>query len=80
MDKPNARSFQFDPKLLDDRPPFLRVGFHHRAERLGGALLARKNLLPETGEPRLHGGIGQGIDNRPVELADDLPRGTFRSE
>jgi hypothetical protein len=41
-------SLRLDPKLLDARPPFLRVGTLQRAERLGGLPLARKNLKPKS--------------------------------
>jgi hypothetical protein len=52
-------SFRLDPGRLDDRPPFLCIGFHQRAERLRGLLFARKNLKPEIDEPRSYRRIGQ---------------------
>jgi hypothetical protein len=42
-----AASLCLNPGLLDDRPPFLGIGFHKRAERLRRLLLARENLEPE---------------------------------
>ena len=50
---------RFDPKFLDDRPPFLGVGLHQRAECFRRLLFGRENLLAEIGEPGSHGWIGQ---------------------
>ena len=47
-------SFRPDPQLLDDRPPFFRISFHERAERLRRLLFARENFLAELGEPGSH--------------------------
>src|SRR5438309_4704551 len=66
---PRARlvgSFRLNPKLLEPRPPFLRVGPLQRAERLGALPLARKNLKPEIDEARSHCGIGQRFAGRRV--------------
>jgi hypothetical protein len=42
--KRNAGSLRFDPKLLDDGPPFCSVGLHHRAEHLWRLLFAREKV------------------------------------
>src|SRR5215467_94264 len=67
-------SFRVDPELLDDRPPFLGIGLHQSAERLRGLPLARKNVVSESDETRPHRWIGQCLDGRRIELADDVLR------
>jgi hypothetical protein len=59
-------SLRLNAKLLDERPPFLRVGTLQRAERLGGLPLAGKNLEPEIDQARSHCGIGQRLDGRRI--------------
>jgi hypothetical protein len=59
-------SLRLNAKLLDERPPFLRVGTLQRAERLGGLPLAGKNLKPEIDQARSHCGIGQRLDGRRI--------------
>ena len=51
-------SLCLDPKLPDERPPFLDLGLLHCAERLRRLLLARENLIPDIGKPRWHRRIG----------------------
>ena len=45
MTRTGLRSLlRFDPKFLDDRPPFFGVGLDQRAERFRRLLLARENF------------------------------------
>ena len=67
-------SLRLDPELLDDRQPFLGIGLHHRAERLRRLPFTGKNVKSEIGEARSHGGIGECLHGRRIELADDVPR------
>jgi hypothetical protein len=55
-----AVSLRLEPKFLDDRPPFLGVGLHQRAERFRRLLFARENFHAEIGVPGSHRWIGQG--------------------
>src|SRR5437016_6535882 len=64
--------FRLDICRLDDRPPFFDFGFVESTERLGILLVARGDVLAEVGEALAHAGIGQGIDDRRIELADDV--------
>jgi hypothetical protein len=73
-----AFSFALDVRRLDDRPPFFDLGLVVRGERLRRLLLARKNLLAQTGEPRTHVRIGERLHDRGVELADDGLGRSFR--
>src|SRR6516162_868513 len=57
--KRRADSLPLDPSRLDDGPPLLDVGLLQGAERFRGLLVARKELLPEIGEPLSHRRIGQ---------------------
>src|SRR6202048_922790 len=69
---PYQVSFRFDSKLLDQGPPFLGISFDPSAERLRALLLARKNLKPEIGQPRLHRGISHRFHRRQIELTDNF--------
>src|SRR5262249_17167992 len=73
-------SFRLDPKLLDERPPFLDLGLLECAERLRRLLLARENLIPEIGIPRSHQRIGQCLSGGGVEPVDYLLRRAFWRE
>ena len=68
----SASLFRLDPELLDERPPFLGIGFHKRAERLRCLWLARENVRSEIDQPRSHYGIGQCLHGRRVEFSDNL--------
>ena len=46
-----AGSLRLDPKLLNDRPPFLRVGFAKLIQCFRGLALARIDLKAEIGQP-----------------------------
>jgi hypothetical protein len=59
--------------LLDDRPPFLGIGLHKRAERLRRLSFARENVPSEIDEPRSDHGIGQRLHDRRIESADYAP-------
>src|ERR1700692_4441874 len=61
-------SVRVDVGGLDDRPPLLDLGLLVGAERLGGLLVARRDLLAEIGELLSHLRIGQRRHHRGVEL------------
>jgi hypothetical protein len=61
----------FDPKLLDDRPPFLGIGLYQRAECLRCLSFAWKKLVPEIEKPRSYPGIGQRLYGRCIELTNN---------
>jgi len=65
-------SLRLDAGRLHDRPPFLGIGFHQRAERLRRLLLPRENLEPKFGQPRSHRRIRQCLHGRRIELANDV--------
>jgi hypothetical protein len=67
--QPCFSSLRVDPQLLDDRPPFLGIGFHERAERLRHLLFARENFSPKIDQPRTYCRIGQRFYRRGIELA-----------
>jgi hypothetical protein len=67
-------SFRLKQELLDERPPFFGIGLHQGAERLWRLSLAREHLRSEIGKPSLHGRIGQRLNYRRIEFADDIPR------
>src|SRR5262249_7684053 len=67
-------SLRLDPKLLDDRPPFLGIGFPKGIERFRALALARIDRKAEIGQPRAHPLICQRFHCRRIELADDLLR------
>src|SRR5262245_26268914 len=66
--------FSLDVRGLDDRPPLVNFGLVKGAERLRRLLLAGKNLLPQVGKPRAHGGIGERLDDHSIELGDYVGR------
>src|SRR6516165_4347870 len=66
-----------DPKLLDNRPPFLGIGFYKCAECLRSLTLASKSLESEIDKPSLHRRIGQCLDGCHTELVDDILRRSF---
>ena len=70
----SASSLTLDVGGLDDRPPFVDLGLVEGSERFRRLLLARRNLLPEIGEPRADRRIGERLDHRGVELGDDVLR------
>src|SRR5579862_1016184 len=43
-------SFHFDPRRLDDRPPFLDLSLVERIERFRRQFLARENILRDVGQ------------------------------
>src|ERR1700756_4662013 len=69
-----------DIRGFDDRPPFRDFGFLIRSERLRALLVGRRDVLPQFSEALLGRWIGQQGSNFGVELRNDLPRRTFRSE
>jgi hypothetical protein len=58
-----SRSLRLEPKLLDERPPFLGIGFAEGTQRLRGLAFARINLKAEIGQPRAHALIRQRFNN-----------------
>ncbi len=44
----SASLFRPDPKLLDERPPFLGIGLHERAERIRSLLVTWKISIPRS--------------------------------
>src|SRR5271154_5347608 len=71
---------RLNPQLLDDRPPFLGIGLHQRAERLRCLLAGRKNLAPEFDDSRAHRWIGQRLNGGSIEPADYFPWRSPRRE
>src|SRR5216683_2987709 len=67
-------SFALDVRRPDHRPPFVDLGLVEGGERLRRLLVTRRNLLPEIAEPRADRRLGERIDDRGVELADDIFR------
>src|SRR5262245_24977288 len=67
-------SFRLDAGLLDDRPPFLDLSLLEGSQSLRRLLLARHNLVTKVHEPLAGRWIRQSLDNRRVELADDVLR------
>src|SRR6516165_9749132 len=65
-------SFCFDPVLLDDRPPFLDIGFLHLNECLPGLLLAREHLISGVCKARANSRVCQRLYYCPVQCADDV--------
>src|SRR5260370_40879286 len=64
--------FILDVRRFDDRPPLFYFGLVVGGESFWGLLLARRNLLALLGISLLNCGIGQRIDDRRIELADDV--------
>src|SRR5215471_18211516 len=67
------RSLRLDVRCLDDRPPLLDFGLLLRGKRLRRLFLARPDFLTHVDEPLSYRRIGQGLYDRRVELADDIP-------
>src|SRR5262252_1019700 len=67
------RSLGFDPQFLDDRPPFLGIGFPEGIQRFRGLALARLGMA-KLGPPRAQPLICKCFHKRRIELADDLLR------
>ena len=65
-------SLRLDPKLLDDWPPFLRIGLLQSGEGFRRLLFAGEYLQPEFDQPRLYCRIDEGIHGRRIELTDDI--------
>src|SRR5262245_53544141 len=64
----------FDVRCLDDGPPLLDLGLVKGRERVWRLLLARDDMLAEVSQPLAHRQIGQPIQDRCIELADDILR------
>jgi hypothetical protein len=73
------RSLGFDPQFLDDRPPFLGIGFPEGIRRFRGLALARIDLRAKIGQPRAHRLICQRLHGRRIELANNVPAVYVRS-
>src|SRR5262245_56032728 len=73
-----VRSLRLDAGSVDDRPPFLDFGLVQGAERFGCLLIARKDFLRKISKARTHVWICQRVDDRGVEIADNLLRRTLR--
>src|SRR6516225_7741580 len=69
----------FDVRGLDDGPPLLDLGLVKGRERVWRLLLARDNMLAKVSQPLAHRRIGQPIQDRRIELADDILRRALRS-
>ena len=67
-------SLGFDVGGLDQRPPLLDLRLVVGGERLGGLLLARRNLLAEASQPLAHRRIGERIHGGGGELANGVGR------
>ena len=65
----DARSLALDVRGLDNRPPLLDLGLVQRAEFLWSLLIARKNLLNKTDEPRMYRRIGRALTVAALSLA-----------
>jgi hypothetical protein len=57
-------SFGLNPDLLYERPPFLNIGLHERAEHLRRLLIGRKHLQSDVDHPLANHRIGERA-NRP---------------
>src|SRR5262249_23101073 len=64
--------FPLDVRRLEDRPPFLDLGFLLGGERFGRLLLARWNVLALIGESLPHGCVGQSSLHSQIESCDGL--------
>src|SRR5215470_5959693 len=71
--KSAGRSLRLDVCRLDDRPPLLDFSLLLRGKRLRRLFLARPDFLTHVDEPPPYRRIGQGLYDRRVELADDIP-------
>src|SRR5207244_11256685 len=69
---PYTTLFRSDVGGPDDRPPFLDLGLVEGGEHRGRLLLARRDLLRHGGETRPHGRVGQSINNRGIDLAENV--------
>src|SRR5262245_59112112 len=68
-------SFRLDVGRLDDRPPLIDLSLVEGSQSLRRFLLARHNLVTQVHEAALAGRWSrQSLDNRCVELADDVLR------
>src|SRR6516225_9746647 len=66
--------FRLDVRRFDDRPPFVDLSLLEGSQSLRRLLLARHNLVTQVHEPLAGRWIRQRLDNRRVELADDVLR------
>src|SRR5262249_61049609 len=64
----------FEVRAFDDGPPLLDLGPVKGRECVWRLLLARDNMLTEVSQPLAHRRIGQPIQDRGIELADDILR------
>src|SRR5437899_1511884 len=65
-------SFRFDPRRLDEGPPFLDFCLLQRAERLRRLLSGREHLLAKVVEALADRRLGQRCNYGCIELRDDL--------
>src|SRR3954447_19958934 len=72
------RLFGLQVRCSDDRPPLLGFGLVMRRECLRRLLVARPHFLADIGKALAYGRIGQGVDNRCIELGDDVLRRPLR--
>jgi hypothetical protein len=77
-----TKSLRSSPLRGGDRPPFLGIGLHQRAERFRRVLLAWKNLSSELDNWRSNRRIGQRRQGHRIELLNDIafPPGRLRLE
>jgi hypothetical protein len=63
-----------DSRSLDDRPPLLDLGLLVGTKRLRRELILLRDYLTEIDEALTYSRIVQGVSDRPVEFADDVPQ------
>jgi hypothetical protein len=68
----SQRLLGLDACRFDDGPCSLGIGFYERAKSFWGLSFARKNLKPEFDEPGADFLIGEGVNNRSIEPANDV--------
>src|SRR3954468_18359836 len=72
------RLFGLQVRCSDDRPPLLGFGPVMHCECLRRLLVTRPHFLADIGKALPYARIGQGVDNRRVELGDDVLRRPLR--
>src|SRR5258705_8210183 len=69
-----AISFRLDVRCRDDWLPLRDLGLVIGRKSLRRLLLARRKLLAEIGEMLPHGRVGQGLNDRRIELRERVLR------
>src|SRR6267143_5968205 len=70
-------SIDLGPGALHDFGPLRRIPAYHFRELLGGAA---RRLVPDLAEPRLEHGRDDRLVDRGIQLVDDRPRHSRRSD